>query len=182
LASWLEKRLAEQRKSRQKNTWIIGILITLVLVAGGFAYWIVDSFGCFDTTKLAMGLSSPKKINILVLGIDKRRNDIGRSNVTCVVSIDTGTKNVSMLWVPRDSRVKIPGNGWNKIGHAYAYEGPKLSEKTVEDLLGIPINYYLAVDMSGFGKVIDAVGGVDINVEKRMYYYDPYDEGEVANN
>lgn len=126
--------------------------------------------------------SAHKKVNILVLGIDKRRNDIGRSNVTCVINIDTDSKNVALLWIPRDSRVKIPGQGFNKIGHAYAYGGPKLSEQTVADLLGIPIDYYVAINMDGFKKVIDALGGVDINVDKRMYYYDPYDEGEVDND
>jgi len=180
----IESRLAEQKRNRKRRVLAIvitGILATALLVAGVLAYWVADSFGYLDKAKQAMGLS-PKKINILVLGIDQRRNDIGRSNVTCVVTIDTATKDVSMLWVPRDSRVKIPGHGWNKIGHAYAYEGPKLSEKTVEELLGIPIDYYLTINMAGFSKVIDAIGGVDINVEKRMYYYDPYDEGEVADN
>lgn len=123
-----------------------------------------------------------RKINILVLGIDQRKNDIGRSNVTCVMTVDTGSKTVSMLWVPRDSRVQIPGYEWNKIGHAYSYGGPQLSKQTVANLLGIPIDYYIAVNMDGFQKVIDALGGVDINVDKRMYYYDPYDEGEVDNN
>lgn len=160
---------------------ITGVLVCLLLIAGAVAYWVADSFGYLDKAKQVIGIS-PKKINILVLGIDQRRNDIGRSNVTCVVTIDTGTKDVSMLWVPRDSRVKIPGHGWNKIGHAYAYDGPKLSEKTVEDLLGIRIDYYVAINMAGFSKVIDAIGGVDIYVEKRMYYYDPYDEGEVSDN
>lgn len=185
MASRLEKRLMEQRISQKKRILAIvitGILLSSLLISGAVAYWVADSFGYLDRAKQTMGLSSHKKINILVLGIDQRRNDIGRSNVTCVVTIDTGTKDVSMLWVPRDSRVKIPGYGWNKIGHAYAYDGPKLSQKTVEELLGIPIDYHVSVNMAGFSKVIDAIGGVDINVEKRMYYYDPYDEGEVADN
>lgn len=180
----LKQRLTEQKRSRKRRFLAIvisGILLSALLVAGVVAYWVADGFGYLDKAKQAMGVA-PQKINILVLGIDQRRNDIGRSNVTCVVTIDTGTKDVSMLWVPRDSRVKIPGYDWNKIGHAYAYEGPKLSEKTVEELLGIKIDYYLTVNMAGFSKVIDAIGGVDLNVEKRMYYYDPYDEGEVADN
>ena len=182
MVSWLDKRLAEQKTSQRKSILITGVLITLLLIVGVFVYWIFNSISHFEKDKQALGVASPPKINILVLGINKRRDDVGRSNVTCVVTIETDTKKVSMLWVPRDSRVKIQGNEWNKIGHAYAYKGPELSKKTVEDLLGIQINYYLAVDMSGFSKVIDAIGGVDINVEKRLYYYDPYDEGEAANN
>lgn len=123
-----------------------------------------------------------RKINILVLGINERRNDIGRSNVTCLLTLDTDSKSVTLLWIPRDSRVRIPGHEWNKIGHAYSYGGPELSRKTVEDLLGISIDYYVGVNMLGFSRVIDSVGGVDLSIDKRMYYYDPYDEGEVDNN
>lgn len=123
-----------------------------------------------------------RKINILLLGINERRNDIGRSNVNCLLTLDTDSKSVSLLWVPRDSRVKIPGHEWNKIGHAYTYGGPELARRTVEDLLGITIDYYAAVNMLGFSRVIDAIGGLDLVIDKRMYYYDPYDEGEVDNN
>ncbi len=122
------------------------------------------------------------KINILILGIDERRNDVGRSNVTCLMTIDTDARTVAMLWVPRDSRVKIPGYEWNKIGHAYSYAGPELARKTVSELLGVPIHYHLAVNMAGFSKIIDAVGGVDLVVDRRMYYNDPYDVGEVDND
>ncbi len=181
MTSEQERGLTEQRNSKIKRPIIITtIFLFTILIAAATAYFAVDGL---DQTKQSVALSpSHKKINILVLGVNQRRNDIGRSNVTCVVTVDTDTKDVSMLWVPRDSRVKIPGYGWNKIGHAYSYGGHKLSEQTVSDLLGIPIDYYVAINMDGFKKVIDAIGGVDINVEKRMYYYDPYDEGEVDNN
>lgn len=151
--------------------------VTIAVMAAGFYFGLNK-----QNSPAAVHTDSHKKVTILLLGINQRKNDIGRSNVTCVVTIDPDTKKISMLWVPRDSRVKIPGHEWNKIGHAYAYGGPKLSEQTVSELLGIPIDYYVAVNMDGFKKVIDALGGVDINVDKRMYYYDPYDEGEVDND
>lgn len=172
----------DQKNSKMKRSILIiaVLLVTMMVAAAAASYFAVAGL---DQSKHSIGLAPvQKKINILVLGVNQRRNDIGRSNVTCVLTIDTVTKNVSMLWVPRDSRVKISGNGWNKIGHAYSYGGHQLSEQTVSDLLGIPIDYYVAVNMDGFKKVIDALGGVDINVAKRMYYYDPYDEGEVDNN
>jgi LCP family protein required for cell wall assembly len=176
----MKEHTDEQKFNRKKRILVIvGILATTIVVAAAAFFGFDNSK---DKAEPAMQVSTHKKINILLLGIDERKNDIGRSNVTCVVSIDPDTKSVSMLWVPRDSRVKIPDHGWNKIGHAYAYGGPKLSEQTVADLLGIPIDYYISINMDGFKKVIDALGGVDINVEKRMYYYDPYDEGEVDND
>jgi LCP family protein required for cell wall assembly len=179
MPSRIENPMAKPQKNKSKRILIIlGILLTTLSVAAAAFFW-----GFTDKGNQTMSaLTAHKKINILLLGINQRKNDIGRSNVTCVVTVDTDTKAVSMVWVPRDSRVKIPGHGWNKIGHAYAYGGSKLSEQTVSDLLGIPIDYYVAINMDGFKKVIDALGGVDINVDKRMYYYDPYDEGEVDNN
>jgi len=177
--SRLEKDTTLDKKGKKKRILIITGLLLITVIAAAAAFFL----GGTDKGKQGIGsLGEHKKINILLLGIDKRRNDIGRSNVTCVVSVDTDTKDVSMLWVPRDSRVKIPGNEWNKIGHAYAYGGPKLSEQTVANLLGVPIDYYVSINMDGFKKVIDALGGVDIDVDKRMYYYDPYDEGEVDND
>ncbi len=182
----LESRLINQRNSQKKRILAITSILLIIAVAVLFGYKYTGSSmptGSFiDQTKQAIGLTTHKKINILLLGIDERKNDIGRSNVTCVVTVDTDAKNISMLWIPRDSRVNIPGQEWNKIGHAYSYGGHQLSEQTVSDLLGIPIDYFMVINMDGFKKVIDALGGVDINVDKRMYYYDPYDAGEVDNN
>jgi len=179
----LEKRIERKSVYRKRRMVVItALLFMLVSIVAAVSYKDNSSSAFNDKAKQVLGLPAHKKINILLLGIDERRNDVGRSNVTCVVTIDTDTKDISMFWVPRDSRVKIPGHDWNKIGHAYAYDGPKLSQQTVADLLGISIDYYVSINTDGFRKVIDALGGVDINVDKRMYYYDPYDEGEVALN
>lgn len=188
MVSRLEKKLGEQKRVRKRRTGLLlGLFLLIFLaVAGAIGFWYTSpgslSVKPKNTGEINSFASTRSKVNVLVLGIDERKNDIGRSNVTCVVTVDTKTKDVSMLWIPRDSRVDIPGHEWNKIGHAYAYDGHRLSEQTVSKLLGIPIDYYLVVNMAGFKKAIDAVGGVDINIDKRMYYYDPYDVGEVDNN
>lgn len=180
-------RMKRRKMRPTKRFWALVItllMIPVVVLGAKLCHEFIPTGSHFiESAERTLGiLPDKRKINILVLGIDKRKNDIGRSNVTCLMTVDMDTKNVSMLWVPRDSRVEIPGYEWNKIGHAYAYGGPKLSEETVSKLTGIPIDYYLTVNMDGFKKVIDALGGVDINVAKRMYYYDPYDAGEVDNN
>ena len=185
----VEKRTAKQNSYRKRKIVAITIFLLMIMSIVAAISFEDDSSattdssnGVMEKAKQVLSLPPPGKINILLLGINQRKNDIGRSNVTCVVTVDTDTKNISMLWIPRDSRVAIPGYGWNKIGHAYAYGGHQLSEQTVANLLGVPIDYYVAINMDGFKKVIDALGGVDISVEKRMYYYDPYDEGEVDND
>lgn len=89
---------------------------------------------------------------------------------------DPKSKNVSLLSIPRDTRVRIPGHGWDKINHAYAFGGHKLTQQTTEELLGIQVNNYVMVDFSGFESLVDAIGGIDIDVEKDMYYYDDWDD------
>ena len=117
------------------------------------------------------------KKNIIVLGVDERAEeyDVGRSDTLFVVMFDTNKKAASLLSVPRDTRVRIKGHGWDKINHAYAYGGRELTQKTTEELLGIKINNYVMVDFKGFVGLVDAIGGVDINVEKDMYYHDTWD-------
>ena len=126
---------------------------------------------------LAPGDRLSLKKNIIVLGVDERAEeyDVGRSDTLFVVMFDTNKKAASLLSVPRDTRVRIKGHGWDKINHAYAYGGRELTQKTTEELLGIKINNYVMVDFKGFVGLVDAIGGVDINVEKNMYYYDAWD-------
>ncbi|WP_270421358.1 LCP family protein [Acidaminococcus massiliensis] len=115
------------------------------------------------------------KRNTMVLGVDRRSGDTGRSETLFVTMLDTSRNQAALLSVPRDTLVSIPGHGWDKVNHAYAYGGHDLSRKTLENFLGIQINNYVLVDFQGFIKLVDAIGGVDIDVEKPMQYADPYD-------
>ena len=115
------------------------------------------------------------KRNIMVLGVDRRSGDTGRSDTLFVTMLDTSRNQAALLSVPRDTLVSIPGHAWDKVNHAYAYGGHDLSRKTLENFLGIQINNYVLVDFQGFIKLVDAIGGVDIDVEKPMQYADPYD-------
>ena len=137
----------------------------------------LSDFSLFDSLE-RLDLLSGKK-NIVVMGCDIRKDDAGRSDTLFVVMLDKSKKNAALLSVPRDTRVKIKGHGWDKINAAFAYGGQKLTRETVQDFLGIKLNNYVVVDFQGFKGLVDAVGGVDINVEKRMYYYDPYDGFEI---
>ena len=137
----------------------------------------LSDFSLFDSLE-RLDLLSGKK-NIVVMGCDIRKDDVGRSDTLFVVMLDKSKKNAALLSIPRDTRVKIEGHGWDKINAAFAYGGQKLTRETVQDFLGIKLNNYVVVDFQGFKGLVDAVGGVDINVEKRMYYYDPYDGFEI---
>lgn len=165
------QRLERGRKLRNKR--IIGVVIMFLIVIAGAAFYFLDNQ--FSKTKPATSEGVEQKINILILGVDERADDVGRSDTTLLLTVDPKQKTASLLSIPRDSRVKIPGRGYDKINAAYAYGGHRLSEQAVANLIGVPVDYYVIINFSAFNKIIDAIGGVDINVEKRMNYADPYD-------
>lgn len=151
---------------------ILGLLATVCAV-------LYIAFGYFFPEKGLDNLSPQDRLNlkknIVVLGVDERSDDVGRSDTLFVVMFDSSNKSASLLSVPRDTRVRIDGYGWDKINHAYAYGGRELTQKTVEELLGLKINNYVMVDFKGFTGLVDAIGGIDIDVEKDMYYHDTWD-------
>jgi LCP family protein required for cell wall assembly len=111
-------------------------------------------------------------VNILIIGSDRRvhQADVGaRSDTLMVVRLDPQTSSISMLSVPRDLRVEIPGFGLNKINAAYSLGGAKLTVETVKQLLGVPINDFIDVNFEGFIKVVDKLGGAYLMVDHRYY-------------
>lgn len=110
-----------------------------------------------------------RRINILLLGIDHRDDepvDGSRSDTIMVVSIDPPSKSVVMVSLPRDLYVSIPGNYQQRINVAHMVGGPALVAQTIQANFGIAIDNYARVDFSGFEQVVDAVGGVVIDVER----------------
>ncbi len=114
-------------------------------------------------------------MNVLILGGDSRglkKNEIPRSDSMMVASIDPVTKKAYLFSILRDTYVKVPGHGNDRINTAVATGGPNLAMKTVSDLLGIPIQYYVYTDFQGFIALVDAIGGIELEVEKDMKYRD----------
>lgn len=118
------------------------------------------------------------RINILLLGIgDPGHAGETLADTNMVISINTRTNEVAMISIPRDTRVQIPGFGYNKINQAHAdgfrakgdRGGIDLARQTVGNTLDLPIHYYVRANFSGLKQVVDAVGGVDINVREALY-------------
>jgi len=151
------------------------IFFLILLLIG---YWIWGDDISLPDRLGGLGLLSGKK-KIVVMGCDIRKDDVGRSDTLFVVMLDKNNKNASLLSIPRDTRVKIKDHGWDKVNAAFAYGGQDLTRDTVQDFLGIKLHNYVVVDFQGFKDLVDVIGGVDINVEKRMYYYDPYANFEI---
>ncbi|WP_349408757.1 LCP family protein [Pseudalkalibacillus sp. SCS-8] len=124
---------------------------------------------------------APEPISILLMGVDERKNDRGRSDTMVVMTVNPEKDSMYMFNIPRDSRTLIVGKGFDdKINHAYAFGGTKMAVETVENFLDIPINYYIKVNMESFQDIVDAVGGVTVN-NGRGFSYDGYTfpKGEV---
>lgn len=93
----------------------------------------------------------------------------------CKFNFETGQ--ISILSIPRDTRVNIRGRkGQEKINHAYSYGGPYLSMKTVKDLLGVDLEYYVTIDYLAVKEIVDAIGGVELDVPRNMRKRDPTDK------
>ncbi len=141
-----------------------------------------------DLFLIAMGQKAPKlelqlpfsqkRQNILIMGVDVNHDskDLfkrNRSDTILVVSIEPATKDVNILSIPRDSKVYIAGKDEpDKINHAFAYGGIRCSVRTIEESFGIKINHYLVVSNKALVDFIDAIGGLEIDVEKDMHYND----------
>ncbi len=110
-------------------------------------------------------------INILAVGIDDVQGS-HRSDTIAVVAINIDDRFVKVLSLPRDLRVQIEKHGWQKLNHAYAYGGIELLRSTVSNFLGIPLHYSVIVNYQSFPKLVDLLGGVTVDVPKRLRYTD----------
>ncbi|MBB6731265.1 LCP family protein [Cohnella zeiphila] len=120
-----------------------------------------------------------ERVNILLMGGDARglrKGEVPRSDSMMVASFDPVTKKAHLFSILRDTYVSIPDHGKERINAALALGGPNLAMKTVGNLLGLDIQYYVYVDFQGFIKLVDAIGGVDFYVEKDMHYTDAADD------
>ena len=164
-------------KKRRIWPWILMLVVFLTAALGG-AYFASNSLTEKPVEKKQSEelLTAKDKATIMIMGVDERDDDVGRSDTLMIASIDPKTNQASLLSVPRDTRVKIKGHGFDKVNAAYAYGKERLSQDTVENLLGVSIDHYIIINTKSFKKIIDAIGGIDIDVPKRMHYEDPWDD------
>ncbi len=164
---------------RRKWLKIIGIISVLLIVAlGGYAYLVYKSLNeAVDTMHQPIQnreksdkrieqitLEEREPFSVLMLGVDEREGDKGRSDTMIVLTVNPNTQSIKMLSIPRDTRTEIVGHGTeDKINHAYAFGNEEMSMATVENFLDIPLDYYIKVNMEGFKDIVDAVGGINVN-------------------
>jgi LCP family protein required for cell wall assembly len=129
--------------------------------------------GHFTESSVAQKVEKGKPVNVLIMGVDARNTGMNsRSDTMVVASIDRKTKKVVMVWIPRDTRVEVSPNRYDKINSVNVLKGPEEACQVAGKLLDTRIDYYVVTNFSGFEKIIDILGGVDIEVESAMKHYD----------
>lgn len=103
--------------------------------------------------------------SVAIIGVDTRANDVGRADTIMVVTIDPVKKAAMLVSIPRDLLASVPGYESRRINELFSIGGAELVMESAEILLGTPIDFYLTIDFEGFRRIIDALGGVEIDVK-----------------
>lgn len=182
-----KKHIPAHGKKNDYAFWIWAFVI-LFLAAGVGAGFYYASSSLFDKPHKRVRTETPAyrptetllvakdKTTVMIMGVDERVDDVGRSDTLMLATVDPKKKSASLLSIPRDTRVHIPGYGYDKINVAYSLGNHELTQDTVEEFLDTPVEHYVLIKVPAFKRIIDAIGGVDIDVEKRMYYVDEWDD------
>lgn len=186
------EQLPKRYRVKKKLRWgrLIGLIVFIGLLGTGIfwaAVWVNNNFINPPQAKVAAAddkirddAKLNERINILLLGIDDGDSEAAesepkRTDAIILLSFDPQNNKVSVLSIPRDTKVILPGHkDPEKINAAYAYGGVVMAKQTVANLLRVPIHYYALANWRAFIDVVNLIGGVDIYVDKDMYYEDPY--------
>lgn len=155
---------------------IAGLFAILVSLAGAYA---LNLYSQFQHVKLKatdddLGIAPEKQVdtstditNIALFGVDSRSNEFkGNSDSIMILSVDKQHNKIKLISILRDSLVKVDGHGYTKITEAYGYGGAPLAIKTINQNYNMDIRDYVTINFNGMAEIIDAVGGVTVNVTK----------------
>ena len=174
-------------KKNDYSFWIWALVLVFLAAGIGAGFYFASS-SLFDKPEKRVRteprpyqptealLVAKDKTTVMIMGVDERKDDVGRSDTLMLATVDPKKKSASLLSIPRDTRVHIPGYGYDKINVAYSLGGHNLTQDTVEEFLDTPVEHYVLIKVPAFKRIIDAIGGVDIDVEKRMEYVDEWDD------
>ncbi|MBY6037101.1 LCP family protein [Fictibacillus nanhaiensis] len=193
---------ANNRKKKRHKVLLILMSVVFVLLIASLAF----GYNLYSQIKSTAGemheengwkgkgnqkekIASKKPISILLMGVDERENDKGRSDSLVVITLNPNKQSMFMFNIPRDTRTLMVGKGTqDKINHSYAFGGSKMTVETVENFLDVPLDYYIKVNMEALSEIVDAVGGITVNNKNDWYddrYYKKgyhYKKGEITLN
>ena len=183
----------ERNKKKKKKKKSIGfkifigflcVLLAITIVGGGYVIGLINKMDNVKLDKDNLGIveddlkdydNVDKIKNIALFGLDSTDGETGRSDSIMIATVDPVHNKLKLTSIMRDSYVYIDGHGQDKINHAYAYGGPELSIKTINENFGLNIEDFVSVNFSSLPKIIDILGGVDIEItDEELEYINSY--------
>ena len=179
-----------RRKKKKKSLGfkifitVITIILALILVGVGVFYSVLNKMDNVELNKENLGVTSKEELevydnykkikNIALFGIDSA-DGVGRSDSMMIATIDPVHDKLKITSLMRDSYVNIEGYGYDKLNHAYAFGGPELSIKTINQTFGLNIEEFVAVDFASLPKIIDILGGLELDItDEELEYINGY--------
>ena len=172
-----EKKKMKKGKTHPFIKGFVGCIAVVMLVACGMSFVTAGALhGKLNYSEIEDTKREPFKEagvkNILLIGNDSRNADEGgRSDAMILVSISSRTNSIHLTSLLRDIYVDIPGHDGNRLNAAYAYGGPELLMETLEENFDIEVNRYMLVNFQAFANLVDAVGGVDLELSNEEVQY-----------
>jgi polyisoprenyl-teichoic acid--peptidoglycan teichoic acid transferase len=191
------RRMTYQKKhKKKKKIFAIFLLILFLLVAGSIGYgtYLYTKAGnVMNQSYEALGASSMREasvnftkenFSILFMGVDDSEardfNGSARTDALMLATFDQDNQSIKLLSIPRDSYVYIPEKDkYDKINHAHTYGGVSATAETVEELVDIPVDYYIKMNFQAFVEVVDTLGGVEVNVPYELFEKDSDDRSNA---
>ena len=165
-----------------KNWFLLFVLAALLGIGAGYVATLLLRPTLLPPVLRLGGLREPT--TVLFMGTDvvytqERRRNVadhdaftGRSDTILVARLDPIRNTISVLSIPRDTQIEIPGHGMQKINSANAIGGPLLARDAISQFLGIPIDHYVVLNVHGLVELVDELGGITVDIPKRMHYMD----------
>lgn len=170
-----EKTKKKRKKSKFKR-FCMFLLVFLALLAGGMYYVVGKVYNKMEYEEIEALATAPMQeegvVNILLIGNDSRSDgEDGRSDAMILLSVSKKTEKIYMTSLLRDMYVEIPGYKGNRLNAAYAYGGAELLMDTIEHNFDITVNRYVLVNFEAFANVVDAVGGIELELSSQEVEY-----------
>jgi polyisoprenyl-teichoic acid--peptidoglycan teichoic acid transferase len=188
--SQLENNKSRKRKKKKKSLGFkifIGflcVILAIAIVGGGYVIGLLNKMDNIKLNKDNLGIVEDefkeydnvnKVKNIALFGIDATDGETGRSDSIMIATLDPVHNKLKVTSVMRDSYVSIDGHGQDKINHAYAFGGPELAIKTLNENFGLNIEHFISVNFSSLPKIINILGGIDLEItDEELQYINGY--------
>ncbi|SFB10913.1 transcriptional attenuator, LytR family [Lentibacillus halodurans] len=175
----MEEKRVNRKKSKKRwlkiTLAVIGLLILGIGLYGLSIYGnardtvnekMHEQIDSIDRNLTKKKVEASEQLNVLLLGVDEREHDSGRSDALMVLSLEPKNEEMQLISIPRDTRTTIVGEGVeDKINHAYAFGGSDMSVATVENFLDIELDYYVRMNMEGLQELVDRLGTITVDNE-----------------